>query len=252
MSRTPIFENAADSLRDGIASFLVRKESETAIKHAILGIYHSIELFLKERLAQIHPILIYRNLDKRIGDDAQTVGLAETVQRFENLDIPLSASHVKNLVELQRRRNRIEHHRFDPSADHEAVVGQCLKFILEFLPAHLDSSLEEILEEHEQYAAVRDVVLSYDERLADAIKQIEREAGTPMSRREHRGAKPAVVECPICGHETLLRESERGDFCFFCHQEVPLEECDNCGSFVASGVIDNMGLCDICRRHVFG
>jgi len=41
-----LIENAADSLRHGVAHYLARDEAPTAIKHAILNIYHSIELLL--------------------------------------------------------------------------------------------------------------------------------------------------------------------------------------------------------------
>ena len=53
--RAPILENAVDSLRHGAAHYLLRDENPTAIKHAILLVQHSIELFLKESLARAHP-----------------------------------------------------------------------------------------------------------------------------------------------------------------------------------------------------
>ena len=57
-----LIHNATDSLQNGVEHYLAHGEMPTAIKHAILNIYHSIELFLKARLSQAHPLLIYRSL----------------------------------------------------------------------------------------------------------------------------------------------------------------------------------------------
>ena len=134
---TPIFENAVDSLRHGAAHYILRDENPTAIKHAVLLVQHSIELFLKESLARAHPVLVYQNLDKTISDNSPTVGLVEAVQRLENVGRALSADQVRDLLEIRKRRNRIEHYVFDPSDDHVSVVGRAIRFLLHFLPSYL-------------------------------------------------------------------------------------------------------------------
>ena len=48
-SISPIFENAIDSLRIGM-EFFQRESSYSSHKHAILTVFHAIELLLKERL----------------------------------------------------------------------------------------------------------------------------------------------------------------------------------------------------------
>ena len=80
-----IFNNALDSLEFGIRVYLFG-EYETAHKHAILNVFHSIELFLKEKLYRIHPILIYKNIDNLINDDSLTVGLREILLKYNNVD----------------------------------------------------------------------------------------------------------------------------------------------------------------------
>jgi hypothetical protein len=57
-----LIQNATDSLQTSIEQYLAHSEVPTAIKHAILNIYHSIELFLKAQLSQAHRLLIYRFL----------------------------------------------------------------------------------------------------------------------------------------------------------------------------------------------
>ncbi|MEI9930409.1 MAG: hypothetical protein WDM89_07605 [Rhizomicrobium sp.] len=55
-----IYDNAVDSLLIGI-DFFLQERSYSSRKHAILTLFHAIELFLKERLYQENPILIYRD-----------------------------------------------------------------------------------------------------------------------------------------------------------------------------------------------
>jgi hypothetical protein len=71
-----IYDNAVDSLRIGMEFFL-KETGYSSRKHAILTVFHAIELLLKECLAQTNPILIYKNIDAKITDDAQTVGVRE-------------------------------------------------------------------------------------------------------------------------------------------------------------------------------
>jgi hypothetical protein len=64
-SISPIFENAIDSLSIGM-EFSQRESSYSSYKHAILTVFHAIELLLKEQLHRTNPVLIYKNIDKKV------------------------------------------------------------------------------------------------------------------------------------------------------------------------------------------
>jgi hypothetical protein len=96
-----IYENAVDSLRIGMEFFLTEKNYSSR-KHAILTVFHAIELLLKECLAQTNPILIYKNIDVKITDDAQTVGIREALTRLENLGRGIPAKEKKTIENIQR------------------------------------------------------------------------------------------------------------------------------------------------------
>jgi hypothetical protein len=234
---TPLLDNAIDSLQHGVAHYLVRDESPTAIKHAVLNIYHGIELFLKERLARVHPLLIYRDIDKRVTADSQTIGLKEILVRMENLGIPLAPNQTAILAELQKRRNHIEHHRFDPSADHQITVGQALKFLLDFLPDHLGIALEDIVEDTDIYNKVLTAILSYTERVERAV-------------REATAASRLLVRCSDCGEKTVAVDSDRGHYCYLCHTDHNMEQCERCGEYMDSANIDDSGLCSDCIEDI--
>lgn len=164
-------------------------------------------------------------------------GLTEIVIRMENVGIALTAQHVLVLTELQRRRNRIEHHRFDPTEDHKLWVGRALKFLLEFLPAHLGVQLEDLVESSRDYSKVLEAILSYKERVERAFAETRAQGGL-------------IVCCPDCGEDTVAIDSDRGHFCFLCHEEQYLEECEQCGEYVEATEIAEIGMCSDCRDNI--
>ena len=63
-----IYRNAVDSLKIGMEFFL-KEDTYSSRKHAILTLFHSIELFLKEYLFRQNPILIYKNIDAKLTEE---------------------------------------------------------------------------------------------------------------------------------------------------------------------------------------
>ncbi len=57
-----LIHNATDSVQNGVERYLAHGEMRTAIRHAILNICRSIELFLKAGLSRDQPLFIYRSL----------------------------------------------------------------------------------------------------------------------------------------------------------------------------------------------
>jgi uncharacterized membrane protein len=127
----PIFFNAIDSLKIGM-KFFIDQENETSNKHAILSIFHSIELLLKEYLYRINPILIYTNIDKIITSNSQTIGFEKMINRVQNFKADLPKEQLKILKEIQIRRNTIEHHQYTKEENDTYILGESLKFIIYF------------------------------------------------------------------------------------------------------------------------
>lgn len=116
-----IYSNAVDSLRIGIEHFL-KEPNYSSRKHAILTLFHAIELFLKEQLYRTNRLLIYRNIDAPITDDSQTVEIKEALARLQNLGLGLPKQQRTVIEDIQKRRNRIEHHRYDQKEEDEVVI----------------------------------------------------------------------------------------------------------------------------------
>jgi hypothetical protein len=215
----------------------------TAPKHAIRDIFHAVELLLKERLAREHRLLVYRDIDRPIGDESPTVGLDQVLWRFHNLGVALSDDDVTILKDLRRRRNRIEHHSFVPDASHKHVVGKALRFIYYFLPEHLGTSLEEVMaDEEDLYKKAREEILSFEELLEEAEEKVAQL--TSMNIPGDGGAMGAW--CPDCANFTMVIGSEKGNYCFLCDEEKEVGPCDTCGEYVAKSELVYNGMCGSC------
>ena len=237
-----IFENAIDSLKLGL-QYYISDNFESAKKHAILTIYHSIELLLKERLFRVDPILIYQNIDKPINEDTNTVGLKSILIRYQNLKILLSKNEHAILYDLQKRRNRIEHHKYQRGARDDFVVEKSLRFIYYFLPNHLESSLESAINDDCLYDKVREIILSYEERLKEAEEEVSKRTSPDPSDPTYIGT------CPECGTETIVIGTDKGDYCFLCRESFEFETCDYCGEYFPQDEINEFGNCDDCFNH---
>ncbi|HEV7506502.1 MAG TPA: hypothetical protein VGS07_16495 [Thermoanaerobaculia bacterium] len=240
-----ILENALDSLRMAVGHYS-DQELETADKWAILEMFHAIELLLKERLHREHPLFIYKNIDQKIEDDSLTVGLREILVRFVNLGVDIPAQYQKILQDLQKRRNRIEHHRFVPAESHQHVLGEALKFISYFLVEHLEEELESHLPAA-LFEEVKGLVLSYE----DLVHRAEVDAEAVL-RRFGPKDRPEIeiAVCPECGNRTLvIGAGEDDDKCYYCDEDVEVCACSECGTYLAPDELIGTGICQNCFNY---
>ena len=228
----------------GVSHF-VDTDLETRHKWAILELFHTIELLLKERLSREHPLLIYRRIDKPLGDDSQTVGLNEALARFANLEIELPKEYVKILQDLRRRRNRIEHHRFIAESSHEQVLGEALAFIRYFLEEHLEEDIEEHLT-GAQFDMVKELILSYEEQVERAERALD------IARSKFSPKEQSVLDtgtCPQCGNDTVLQGESSEPYCYFCEENVSVAACNYCGRYVDPDELIGGSICSYCFSY---
>jgi hypothetical protein len=237
---SPIFENAIDSLVIGM-EFFRRETSYSSRKHAILTVFHAIELLLKEQLHRTNPILIYKNIDKKIEADSFTVGLADSIARLENTGIEIPKDQKAIVEKIQARRNRIEHHRYDHKAEDETTIAEALKFIFYFVELVLRSRLEDYID-HKLLALMRRQVLAYNELQGFAEFRFNDWAQKkwPKWNREVEDIPEefgGTLDCPACTHPWLVIGYHPRPFCFYCNVSVDAASCEHCGRtyFVKDG-----------------
>jgi hypothetical protein len=228
-----IYDNALDSLRIGF-EFFERDRSYSSRKHAILTVFHAIELFFKEQLFQINPILIYKNIDARITDDSLTVGLREILIRFENIGVKIPSDQVAAIERIQKIRNRIEHHRYDHNEQgDDLIIGESLKVILFFNEFVLEKRLGDILGP-ELFVRMQGRVIQYNERQGLAQHRLDHwmKKQWPEWKEEVEDSPdefPGTLDCPVCRQDYFVVGYHDKPFCFYCNTSIEGNVCDECG-----------------------
>ncbi|WP_156042126.1 hypothetical protein [Bradyrhizobium sp. URHD0069] len=242
-----IYQNAVDSLRIGMEFFL-KEESYSSRKHAILTVFHAIELFLKEQLARSNPILIYKNIDAKITDEAMTVGVREALARLENLGLGIPDEEKRTIENIQRVRNRIEHHRYDHNEKEDnAIIASSLKFILYFVEFVLERKLDGDIDGK----ILRDIcrrVFEYSESYGLAQHRFHEWLRSEWpDGDEEKEDNPEEFEgthrCPECRQDWLVIGWHDKPVCFGCNMTINVDMCDDCGDVFIIGES-----CD-CGKH---
>jgi len=233
-----IYANAIDSLRIGMEHFL-KESSYPSRKHAILTLFHAIELLLKEQLYRTNHLLIYRNIDAPVTEDSQTVGIKEALGRLENLGSGLPKRERTIIEKLQGRINRIEHHRYDRKQEDEVVIAESLQFILFFVDEVLRGNLEADISP-ETLREIQRIVYERNQIYWIATHRLERwMRETWPNWNYHRADTPdefsGTHDCPICRDSFLVFGYHPKPFCFHCNTSVDAVECVQCGRTYLAG-----------------
>ena len=227
-----IYDNAVDSLKVGMQHFL-GEAGFSSRKHAILTLFHCIELLLKEYLYRINPILTYRNIDKKISEDSPTAGVSELLMRLENLQLSLPEEEVSIIQKMQRKRNRIEHHRYVEEIDDKKTIAESLKFILFFAEHVLGERLENDIDAP-LLRNIQNLVLEYNELRSLADYRLEKwmkETWPDWNAEETDSPEDfeGTLDCPECRQSYLVITDVEVPQCFWCNTKVSAAECEDCG-----------------------
>jgi len=239
----PIFNNAADSLERGMRMYL--DESYTnAHKYAILAVYRAVELFLKDALYRINPILIYADIDKRVQEDPRTVGYKEALARLENLSVHINEQSKKSIERLQNRRNTIEHREYRPFDSDRSYRADAIKVLYDFVPQYLKDEELSIYIDDDLWRELQMFILDYEKLVTEATAQVDELISVPPG-----DYGPEVVHCPQCGNATLvIKGKDKQDYCCFCRRFVAMECCCDCSEYYPAELLEEVSMCLDCLR----
>lgn len=175
-------------------------QRESKFKQSVQLTAHGIELILKAKLHQIHPALVWENVDRYPDLDARTVGSEQAMQRLERIGGLVFHQDKKALLRsLRRARNAIEHMSMEIS-EHEAnvLLGRGISFAISLTDQlgvslvgygdHKDGPIEDFLKSS---GMPRD--LSYDRRVTGIGQDV-----CPASRAH--ALSQGLHACLVCGY----------------------------------------------------
>lgn len=207
-----LLENGLDFVLSSLDP-IVNSTEELQLKYSILHLSAGVELILKERLKSEHWSLIFENVNKANEEDYksgdfQTVNLEIAIARLENIcGVILSEEDKKNLKELRKRRNKIEHfsvQELDKTI--KSIVSKVLSTIFTFIQTQFD---ENKLEQKtlKQIELLRIKVYNFSEFNQLRSAQIKESIDYYQDECE-------IVQCPKCFHESLILKELTE--CLFC------------------------------------
>lgn len=234
------------SLLTSAKEFLIealRNRGDRKLNFAILHAVTAAELVLKERLARIHPNLIYNNIDAASFSGVPTVFLSKLPQRLINLGVRFEPKEVELITMFGKWRNQIVHHMpvfHDRTANQQ--LPRLLDFLADFLRRELDTPLKDFLPKELYKTALK---------LLDEWKRVVQEA------RAHAQAEGRVLSepCPDCGAaDVLCLRDEKRVFCHLCEtQHYRYDRCTQCGRQTVSSFasLDTGNYCDSCSQDAW-
>lgn len=188
------------------------------LKYALLHLCSSIEVLFKVRLKQEHWSLVFANVNKAdtaAQDDGEfeSVGFNDLMDRLIRIcKIDLSEEQRRQLTNLRKRRNRMEHYgAVDSLIAVTASVSTMVSFTIDFVETAFTS---EVLEQE------RRLISSIRGKLGACSAFVEQRW---KDIRNDVDGFHSVIQCPTCQQAAL--EVDAGSVkCRFCYHTATPQE----------------------------
>jgi hypothetical protein len=134
-------ENAYNFLNQSLRHYRKTPRNVREWPFALLHLVQSLELLLKVVLHEVHPILIFKDVDQA-GPDKQTVTLEQALTRLENLQKGIEDKERVMIRRASLRRNQIVHYRVELNKfEWKKLYSQLFEFLHFFHFKHLGGDL---------------------------------------------------------------------------------------------------------------
>ncbi len=208
-----LLESALVFLGESLRSF-----RSGSLTFAILHVTTAVELVLKERLARVHPNLIFKTLDSEKLDRSKTVGLYELPFRLSHFGVQTNESELATIRDVAKWRNEIVHH--TPTYDRNSAIarlGEVYNFLASFLVNQLKVDLKSAISA-DLYKTASELLSEWKGVIAEA-----------RGRAIESGETPRSETCPACGADGVLTEDADGTIrCHLCGENLKAGNCRIC------------------------
>lgn len=171
--------------------------------------------------------------------------MKEAFTRLAEYKVSLPEQYRTMLLDLQKRRNRIEHHRYDADASNRVLLGEALKFISYFLEEQLGYDLRDVLSPP-LYREAKELIFDYDE----LVRRADKTLNDVLHGRDLKDQLlMEVADCPDCGNEAVLI-GDGEPTCYFCEREVEVAYCNYCSTYQSPEEIVGVSICGDCFDHM--
>jgi len=213
-----LLDNSHAFMREAVRFALSGKTDPRQWQFAVVTLVQSLELSLKSLLFQIHPILIYENVD----NPRNTVGPVQAIARLSNSaigNLTFSEAERRRIQTAIDLRNQMTHSEFILRPEFvSSKFFEVFAFVAHFQARHLTTEIEAIIPV-ESLAELLEIDKGAKEMAEKACQRILEESIDSDSIRE----------CPNCGNESFVTENEL-NICYTCRHTQEMCECRRCGA----------------------
>lgn len=255
-------ENATSSLVHAVEHYQTYTEEEEQIhlKYVVLHTFQAIELFLKVRLEQHDPQMIYEKPGGQLPG-SRTARFDTLVERLTSIGVDLT-DHDGSLDSLRKTRNNIEHHQVCILIrELEGYLGRAMYFLDTFLHGELETDLRTVLWDeldHDAYRIILDDLFSQVEKLTVVEREIAKYVRIPGTNESYER-----LLCLSCGTMSILipnptTQQHDSAFCLFCDTAQTVRYwCELCGQPILDSAQApdefDLSYCEDCQdNYIFG
>jgi len=213
-----LLENSHAFIREAVAYAVSAKDNARKWQFAVLNLVQALELSLKALLFNIHPILIFDNID----NPKNTVGPIQALDRLKNSsigNISFSEAERQKIQKAIDLRNQMTHSEFVLRPEYAAAkFFKLFAFVVHFQARYLKNEIETIIS-HDLWSAYSAIEESIKELAAKARQRI----------LEDNIAPEFIFECPNCENDTFVIQDDINT-CYTCRHTEEIFECKKCGN----------------------
>jgi predicted RNA-binding Zn-ribbon protein involved in translation (DUF1610 family) len=215
-----LLDNSHAFLNEAVTYALSAQGDVRKWQFAVLNLVQSLELSLKSLLNDIHPILVYENIDV----PKHTVGPLQALDRLNHPQIAdakfseTERRRIKNAINL---RNQMTHSEFTLKPEYAtAKFFEIFGFVTFFQARHFECEIEDIITK----GRLKELLV-----IKCAIKELAERAAQRISEEGIDGR--LVFPCPNCDNETFVIQDDINT-CYTCRHTEEVRQCRKCGNFM--------------------
>jgi hypothetical protein len=144
-SKLTLIENSYNFLNQSLLHYRKASRNVHDWPFTILHITQSIELMLKHVLREIHPILVFEDVDR----PKHTVTLEQALNRLTNAGIAIDDKEKLNIARAANYRNQVVHYEFELNRfECKKIYAQLFEFVHFFHVKHLKMEIHAHIARH--------------------------------------------------------------------------------------------------------
>ena len=214
-----LLENSHAFICEAVEYAVSAKNNARKWQFAVLNLVQALELSIKALLYNIHPILIFDNVD----NPKNTVGPIQALDRLKNSsigNISFSVSEKNKIQKAINLRNQMTHSEFILRPEYAtAKFFEVFAFVVHFQVRHLRIEIETI---------ISDDLLTELLSIEKSIKELAEKAKQRILEEDIDLA--FVFECPNCQNDTFIIQDDINT-CYTCRHSEEIFECKKCGNY---------------------